>query len=56
MATTFDDRPIEERARDDHFSIRLPGFGGADEMLVRDGVQTETNGMRTFELPEARRE
>ncbi|MDS0477544.1 hypothetical protein [Natrinema sp. 1APR25-10V2] len=56
MATTFDDRPIEERARDSHFSIRLPGFVGADEMLVSDGVQTETNEMRTFELREARLE
>jgi len=24
MATTFDDRPIEESATDNHFPIRLP--------------------------------
>jgi len=53
MATTFDDRPIEESATDNHFLIRLPGFVQADEMLGRDGLQTGTNEMRTFELREA---
>ncbi|MFB1062892.1 hypothetical protein [Natrinema sp. H-ect4] len=56
MAITFDDRPIEESATDNHFRIRLPGFVRADETLVGDGVQTETNEMRAFDLREARLE